>query len=112
VNRLTLIAIATLSWIMISPASQLHAQSKRIASNSYFGCESREYFGKLVRYIVQKDTEAFKNGLASAVMTGTCTLFNSGEEVFLADTAIFSGMVKVRRRGEAAEYWTNLEAVK
>ena len=39
-------------------------------------------------------------------------MFTNGEVVYIADTAIFSGLVKVRRRGDTNEYWTNLEAVK
>jgi hypothetical protein len=39
-------------------------------------------------------------------------MFKNGEVVYIADTAIFSGGVKVRRKGETQEYWTNLEAIK
>jgi len=42
---------------------------------------------------------------------GTRTLFQNGETVYLTDTGIFSGVVKVRKRGETTEYWTNMEAI-
>jgi hypothetical protein len=88
------------------------AQDKRITGDSWFGCTSKEYHGKLINYAVQKDMEAFKKGLTAGVLIGMCVLFKSGELVFLTDTAIFSGLVKVRRKDEVAEYWTNIEAVK
>lgn len=83
-----------------------------IASDSAFGCRSRDYFSKLIGYAVQKDLAAFKEGLGGGILAGQCTLFKFREEVFIADTAIFSGLVKVRKKGSTAEYWTNIEAVK
>lgn len=61
---------------------------------------------------MQKDEQAFKAALAAGIMRGSVTFFKSGEEVYIVDTAIFSGMVKVRRKGKTKEHWTNLEAVK
>jgi predicted RNA-binding Zn-ribbon protein involved in translation (DUF1610 family) len=83
-----------------------------IQGESNFGCIDREYRGKLVSAAVQKDIDAFKNGLAAGILTGQCVMFKSGEQVFLTDTAIFSGLVQVRRRGEMTSYWVNIEAVK
>ena len=89
-----------------------YAQSKHIVGDSHFGCVSKDYFNKLVGYAVDKDMEAFKKGLVAGMLTGQCTLFKSGEEVFLTDTSIFSGLIQVRRRGDTTAYWTNIEAVK
>jgi hypothetical protein len=86
--------------------------SKRISGEHRFGCSDRDYLDKLAGYAVQKDKKAFSQGLAAGLLSGVCTMFKEGEEVYLADTAIFSGLVKVRRKGETQEYWTNLEAVK
>lgn len=83
----------------------------RIDGDNWFGCQSRDYFEKVVGFAVQKDNEAFGKALAAGILQGNCTRFTAGETVFLADTAIFSGLVKVRRKGETSEYWTNLEAV-
>ena len=88
------------------------ADGKRIAGGSYFGCTDREYRDKLVSAAVQKDMEAFKKGLMAGMLRGVCVMFKEGEEVFITDTAIFSGLVQVRRRGDVSEYWTNIEAVK
>lgn len=85
--------------------------SHRISVNQWPGCADREYFGQLTRFSVQGDHEAFNRGLAAGIVNGECTLFKKGEVVFTVDTAIFSGLVKVRRRGNVQGYWTNLEAV-
>jgi len=88
------------------------ASGKTISGDNFYGCSEREYFHKLVDFTVDKDAEAFKTGLAAGIATGHCTLFTSGEEVYIVSTAILSGLVKVRRKGELAEYWTYIEAVR
>jgi len=94
-----------------SPPAVTTGEDKQISGDHRFGCSDREYFDKLVGYAVQKDTDAFSKGLAAGILAGTCTMFKAGESVYITDTAIFSGLVEVRRRGETQEYWTNLEAV-
>jgi hypothetical protein len=93
-------------------AFSAQAQDRQITGDAWYGCISKDYYGKLVDYVVQSDREAFKKGVMMGILTGQCILFKVGEPVYLADTAIFSGLVKLRRKGEIAEYWTNLEAVK
>lgn len=85
---------------------------KRISGDHIIGTVTKEEYKKLTDYAVQKDSQAFKSALTLGIMRGTATIFKSGEEVFVVDTAIFSGMIKVRRKGEVKEYWTKFEAVK
>lgn len=85
---------------------------KTISGEHWFGCSDREVYEKLVGFAADKDTEAFNSGLAAQLLSGQCKTFQSGETVIIADTAIFSGMVKVRPKGDVTEYWTALEAVK
>jgi len=85
---------------------------KRISGDNWVDCTDRKYFEKLGEYAVQKDEQAFKRALAAGILTGTCTWLKNGEIVYITDTAIFSGLVKVRRKGELQEFWTNIEAVK
>jgi len=94
-----------------SPPAVSAGEDKRISGDHRFGCSDREYFDKLIGYAVQKDNDAFSQGLASGILAGSCTMFKAGESVYLTDTAILSGLVEVRRKGETQEYWTNLEAV-
>ncbi len=83
----------------------------RIEGEDNIGCRSRDYNSKLTRIAVQGDREAFGRALMEGVLSGECVVFKAGEPVFVSDTAIFSGLVKVRRKGEIDEYWTNFEAV-
>jgi hypothetical protein len=77
-----------------------------------FGCTDRDEYTKIGTYAAQGDSEAFRNGLSLGVLNGTCTFLKKGEPVFVVDTAVFSAMVKVRRRGQMEGYWTSIEAVK
>jgi hypothetical protein len=110
-QRVSFIAATVVSSLFLITGTAL-AEGKRISSDGYFGCTSKEYFEKLVSYAVQKDMEAFKKGLATGMLTGQCTILKAGEEVFIADTAIFSGLLQIRKQGSIAEFWTNIEAVK
>ena len=94
-----------------SPQAAVAGETKRIKGDHRFGCSDREYFEKLVSYAVQDDNTAFSQGLAAGLLAGTCTMFSVGEEVYITDTAIFSGLVEVRKKGQTQEFWTNLEAV-
>lgn len=77
----------------------------------YFACQNRENFERLNSYFKQDDMEAVKKLSIPWVSSGECIMFHSGEKVFVEDRAIFSGLIKVRRQGDVAEYWTNLDAV-
>jgi hypothetical protein len=100
--------------VPMNPGSQATSGSneERIKSDGYVGCKTREYSDKLDQYAANRDRQAFENALAAGILSGECTRFRAGESVFLTDTAIFSGLVKIRRAGDLSEYWTNIEAVK
>jgi hypothetical protein len=84
----------------------------RISGDSRIGCTNREDYERLVGYVAQEDEQAFKQAVGVGIVCGTTTIFQAGEVVYITDTAVFSGLVKVRRKGETLEYWTNVEAVK
>jgi hypothetical protein len=109
-NKFRMVFILILILLIGPVLEYLEAQSKKISGDNLFGCTDREYFEKIMNYAVQKDTEAVKQGLMTGISLRKCTAFKSGEEVFLVDTATFPGLIKVRRKGEVVEYWTNVEA--
>lgn len=94
----------------LTSSSLAFADSKTILSDGYFGCIDENKFKKIVTYVSQGDREAFKQSLGTEILSGKCTMFSKGEEVFLVDVAMLSGMVKIRRKGDTTEYWTNREA--
>ena len=100
------------TWLVAVVVVFAAMKLKHIASDPSFGCTTKDQFGKLVGYLVQGDKEAFAHGLGEAVAVDKWTLFKKDEPVYVTDTEALSGLVKVRRKGEKAEYWTNIEAVK
>lgn len=94
-----------------TPAPIVQPVQHVITSANKWGCTDREYAGKLFGFVADQDKEAFMRGIAEGLATGRCTTFEVGEPVFLTDTAIMSGLVKVRRKGGASEYWTAMEAI-
>ena len=84
---------------------------RHISGDSWYGCTDRDFFKKLTQYAVQGDQQAWTEALTACLLAGDCTIFKDGEVVHITDTAIFSGLIKVRRQGELTEYWTNIEAV-
>ena len=106
------------AWVFLfeQPESDSTAASqsngtRRINGADRFGCTDREFYDKLGTYASQQDTAAFSRVLTAGLAAEVCVKFTAGEEIFLADTAILSGLVKVRRPGQFDEYWTNMEAV-
>jgi hypothetical protein len=95
----------------IKPIQSKDPDAYHISGDSWFGCSDREYFHQLVEYIVDQDDQALEQALTDGILYGECTLFSNGEQVYLKETAIFSGLVKIRRQGETQEFWTFAEAV-
>ncbi len=51
-------------------------------------------------------------GLYQAMVAGKCTLFETGEAVFVSDIKVLSGLKKVRKHGGTTEFWVISETVK
>jgi hypothetical protein len=83
-----------------------------ISGNKYVGCSDRQYYEKIVEYAIHKDSEAFQQAVTAGIFSGTCTIFEKGEFLYVIDVDLFSGYAKVRRKGETQEFWVNLEAVR
>ena len=95
-----------------APETSAAGGELKINGDQWFGCESRGAFEKLAEIAAQGDDAAFRNGLANGVASDDCTLFKNGEPVYLADAAITSGLVKLRRKGNTREFWTHTEAAR
>lgn len=113
---LVLAVVSTLIFGICMTSIEVSAQGIRITADKSWGCSDREYFDKLVKYVMQEDREAFEKGLAAGLLSGKIVRFEKGEEVFRADDSISSSgplkTQKVRRRGEVKEYWIPLSDIK
>jgi hypothetical protein len=83
-----------------------------ITGGDFAGCKSLERLRKLNRYAAEGNRAAWQNELAGANIIGECTFFRQGERVFLLGETAAPGLSKVRRKGEAVQYWMNAAAVK
>jgi hypothetical protein len=101
----------TFSSILMFSTVSYADSANYIKKDGYFGCKSLEYREKLGMLVAQGDRETFAKGLYSGVAAGVCVLFDPGDKVYIVDTKVFSGLVKVRPQGDMDGYWTNLEAV-
>src|SRR5260370_23357683 len=103
----SLVLVAGIAVALLVLPARLSAQSeKHIKDDNRFGCVDREYYEKLIKYIVDGDKEAFSHALAAAVITGQCTLFKVAEAVFITDTPIFHRPFQFSAEGKTTEYWT------
>ena len=103
-----IIIILALLAVLILPA---YARTTyHINGSTWFGCADQEDFKKISGYRYDGDKEAFVKALTEGIYAGTATVFKDGEPVYLEDTAIWSGLVELRRPGETQAYWTNIEA--
>ncbi len=101
---LSLLLLVTL--VSCTPVSA-YAQNHTIAPGQWFGCPVKTDFERASLYLSQGD----RGAAAQVVVNSRCVLFTTGEMVYRTDVSIFSGTVRVRRRGSTGEYWTNMEAV-
>jgi len=83
-----------------------------VSSDGYFGCLSKDYYSKIARYAVQEDIQAFETALLGGYATGECIRLQADERVFVEETAVFSGLVKIRKPGDTLEFWAAIEAIK
>ncbi|MDQ7836431.1 MAG: hypothetical protein RDU24_13705 [Humidesulfovibrio sp.] len=83
-----------------------------VRPGTWFGFHNRELLERAMQIASQGDKAAWSKLMAKAVVAGAVIQLKPGEEVFLEDTAVFSGMVKIRRKGDISGLWTNMEAVR
>lgn len=84
----------------------------RVQGPNRIGCSSRDDYSQLSSLASSGDTEAFKAAYTIAILSGICTRFEPGEELYLEDTAVFAGLIQVRKRGELGRYWTASETAR
>lgn len=83
-----------------------------IERENIFGCKSREKFSSLVSMVAVDDMEAFTKSLRLAFLRSECRALKPGTVVYIEDTALFSGLMKVRPRGSVDGYWVPMNAAK
>ena len=85
--------------------------SRVVSRASAAGCINRDVYDQLTKIAVQGDSEAFTRALGGSIITGQCIVFKRGDVVFVDDTALFSGLVRLRPQGQIRTYWTAMETI-
>lgn len=86
--------------------------SMTVQPGAWFGYRTREAMDKATKMAAQGDKDAWGKFMVQAMTAGGLTQLKPGEVVYVEDTAMMSGVVKIRRKGETTGWWTNYEAVK
>lgn len=103
-----------------APSAPASARSNTISQQSgtysvrrafAVGCSDEQSYDRLSALAAQKDMEAFAKALHISTVSGQCLTFDKGAVVFLEDTKIFSGMVRIRPKGNLRSYWTASENI-
>lgn len=108
-KRFAVVMIVVLSILIVPTVAK---ETYNIQGKSWIGCIDKEDYETLIGYAVDGDQAAFEQAFFEGLLAGTCTMFEDGEPVYLEDTALFSGLVQLRRPGETKAYWTAMEAIK
>lgn len=102
------IAILLVAVLAVSAGAQ---NVRAVKSGTWLGCKDKDTKNELTDYLVDNDRVAVERAAMGYMLEGRCTIFKTGERVFVVDAALFSGLVKIRREGEYVSYWTNYEAI-
>jgi hypothetical protein len=72
-------------------------------------CRDWNSVTRLYDYLGKANKREFLIEAQKAVLSGSCSLFESGEAVHIADVGVSS--VKLRRRNETDEYWARRQDI-
>jgi hypothetical protein len=79
-------------------------QVGRIGGTSGVACSDKSFYDRLWDYARDNDSGAFNRALMDGVDRGMCVFFHRGDQVFVI-TEDAAGHRKIRRKGDAGEYW-------
>lgn len=101
--------VVTLITLLALAASSVTAfAGEGTIATATFGAISKEVSGKVTRYAIDKDGAA----ILQLIQSGLVILLQPGQRVYLVETSLFSGLVKVRPKGSTDEVWIPIEHYK
>ena len=103
----TIIMVTVFFLFIVIGNNYALAQNARITKSGYLASTSEELLDKAIEYAVAKDYAALQKILDTQLVF----MLKGGLRVYIVDTKIFSGKVKIRPVGETFEVWTLIEAV-
>ena len=83
-------------------AIETEKQIYRIVDGA-IGCQQPEVLKRIVTYVVEEDTKAFKEAVIVGIAAGECTWLSDGHQVHIIED--LTHLKKVRPQGEHLHYW-------
>ena len=83
-----------------------------VITQDIWGCRDETVLSRISTLKAQGDSAATVNYLRAQIDAGQCITLDRGDTVYLMGSRLLSGITKVRKAGQSAEYWTALEAVR
>lgn len=103
----TIIMVTVIFLFIVIGNNYVLPQNTRITKSGYLASISEELLDKAIEYVVANDHAALQKILETKLVF----MLKGGLKVYIVDTKIFSGKVKIRPVGETVEVWTLIEAV-
>lgn len=94
-------------FLIVISSTCVFAQETRTTKSGYLASMSEELLDKAIDYAVAKDNLALQKIMDANLVF----MLKGGLKVYIVDTKIFSGKVKIRPVGQTPEVWTVIEAV-
>ena len=93
------------------PAISTAETTAKIVEQQKVGCTEVDQLNQLASIARSDDNEALSKALKSTFLSGKCIFFSKSDQVFLEE-ATWTGLVKLRKKGETQGYWTFTEAIR
>ena len=93
-----------------SAPSTASAPTHRMTQDTW-GCQQQGTLAHITELRAQGDMEATTAALSAGIDAQDCITLDRGDEVYLTDAAVLSGLSRVRKAGQTAAYWVAFEAV-
>jgi hypothetical protein len=98
--------------LLITPigiAAEPTSSNEGIVAAKTLACRDWDSVTRLYDYLENGDKRRFLIEAHKAVVSGSCSVFESGEAVYISEVGVSSA--KLRRRNETVEYWARRRAV-
>jgi len=94
-------------FIAESKEKNKSTEGLKYTNGGYIASISLENVKKASKYVTQGDKEAFDR----MIITDQVFILKDNVPVYIDDTKLFSGLVKIRPKGQTTSVWTVIEAV-
>ena len=98
------LACAVVLVIVNTSSAIAQGQTWTTKADAVPACRTEEILDRINRVRSDGDKEALVRLAMAAVLSGECIFLSRGETVYARVESLWSGTLKVRKRGEVAEY--------